>query len=104
MLNNILELSSLDATSLNKILVVTLIAKLIFIITTPPFYFPLLILGLEGTPLFKGYNIINFIKRFKFFYKNYLVYNYKATLLKYYNSAYKEIITSLAKYKDKSKT
>jgi len=85
-------------------LVITLIVKPIFIIATPPIYFPLPILGLEGTPLFKSYNITNFIKRFKFFYKNYLVPNYKATLLKYYNSAYKEIITSLAKYKDKSKT
>jgi hypothetical protein len=75
-----------------------------FIITTPPFYFPLLILGSEGTPLFKGYNITNFIERFKFFYENYLVPDCKETLLKYYNSTYKEIITSLTKYKDKSKT
>jgi hypothetical protein len=79
-------------------------AKPTFIITTPPFHFPLLILGLEGTPLFEGYNITDFIECFEFFYENYLVPNYKATFLKYYNSAYREIITSLAKYKDKSKT
>jgi hypothetical protein len=102
-LNNISELSSLEAT-LDEMPVATPTAEPTFTMAAPPFHFPLPMPGLEGTPLFKGYNITDFIERFEFFYENYSVPDRKATLLKYYDSARREIITSLAEYDNKSKT
>jgi hypothetical protein len=49
---------------------------------------------------FKGANIIKFIKRFKDFYKEYIVVNLKAKVFKYYNSSYCKIIYAFLEFKD----
>jgi hypothetical protein len=101
--NNTSEPSSSEAT-LDETPVATPTAEPTFTMAAPPFRFPLPMPGSEGTPLFKGYNVTDFIERFEFFCENYSVPDRKATLPKYCDSARREIVTSLAEYDDKSKT
>jgi hypothetical protein len=52
----------------------------------------MLILSFISALTFKSANIIKFIKRFKDFYKEYLIVNLKAKVFKYYNSFNYKII------------
>jgi hypothetical protein len=74
------------------------------ILGTIPLYFLLPILGLEGTLIFTGFNITNFLDYYIDLYNIYSINNKKAKLLRYYNTIYKEIIKLLPKFSEKDKT
>ena len=74
------------------------------ILGTIPLYFPLLILGLEGTLIFTRFNITNFLDYYINLYDIYSINDKKAKLLRYYNTIYKEIIKSLPKFSERDKT
>jgi hypothetical protein len=93
-------------TPLKEILIYILLnlTILFIILGTIPLRFLLLILGLEGTLIFTGFNITNFLDYYINLYNIYSINNKKAKLLRYYNTIYKEIIKLLPKFSEKDKT
>jgi hypothetical protein len=77
----------------------------LFIISgTIPLRFLLPILGSEGTLIFTGFNITDFLNYYMDLCDIYSINDKKAKLLRYYNTIYKEIIKSLPKFSEKDKT
>jgi hypothetical protein len=72
-------------------------------LSTIPLRFPLLIPGSEGTPIFTGFNITDFINRYTDLCNIYSINNKKGKLLRYCNTIYKEIIKSLPEFSEKDK-
>jgi hypothetical protein len=93
-------------TPLKEILIYILsnLTTLFIILGTIPLRFLLLILGSEGTLIFTGFNITNFLDYYIDLYNIYSINNKKAKLLKYYNTIYKEIIKSLPEFSKRDKT
>jgi hypothetical protein len=70
---------------------------------TIPLYFPLLILGSEGTLIFTGFNVTDFLDYYIDLCDIYSIDDKKAKLLRYYDTIYKEIIKSLLKFSKRDK-
>jgi hypothetical protein len=77
---------------------------LFIILGTIPLCFPLPILGSEGTLIFTGFNITDFLNYYMDLCDIYSINNKKAKLLRYYDTIYKEIIKLLPKFSKKDKT
>jgi hypothetical protein len=93
-------------TPLEETLIYTLLnpTTLFIILGTIPLCFLLLILGSEGTLIFTGFNITDFLDYYIDLYDIYSINDKKAKLLRYYNTIYKEIIKLLPKFSEKDKT
>lgn len=93
-------------TSLKEILIHILSkSTTLFIISgTIPLRFLLPILGLEGTLIFTGFNITDFLNYYMNLYDIYSINNKKAKLFRYYDIIYKEIIKLLPEFSKKNKT
>ena len=114
-LNSPLPITTLDNTLSNTLLNIRTPLKeiLIYILLNPttlfiilgtiPLYFPLPILGLEGTLIFTRFNITDFLDYYIDLYNIYSINNKKAKLLRYYNTIYKEIIKLLPEFSKRNK-
>jgi hypothetical protein len=105
-LNNTISNNLLDIrTPLKEILIYILLnlITLFIILSTIPLRFLLLILGLEDTLIFTGFNITDFLDYYIDLYNIYSINNKKAKLLKYYNIIYKEIIKLLLEFSERNK-
>jgi hypothetical protein len=103
--NTISNTSPNIRTLLKEILIYILsnLTILFIILGTIPLRFLLLILSLESTLIFTGFNITNFLDYYIDLYNIYFINNKKAKLLKYYNTIYKEIIKLLLKFNKRDK-
>jgi hypothetical protein len=71
---------------------------------TIPLRFPLPILGSEGTLIFTGFNITDFLDYYTDLYDIYSINDKKGKLLRYYDIIHKEIIKSLPEFSERNKT
>jgi hypothetical protein len=101
--STLLILTLLVLLLFKEILIITL-TKFNTKLNTFTFRFLILILSFISALEFKSINIIKFIKRFKNFYKKYLIINLKAKVFKYYNNSYYKIIYTFPKFKNIKKT
>jgi hypothetical protein len=105
-LNNTISNDLLNiGTPLKEILIYILLNPtiLFIILGTIPLRFLLLILSSEGTLIFIGFNITNFLNYYIDLYNIYSINNKKAKLLRYYNTIYKEIIKLLPEFSKRDK-